>query len=130
MPPIELEARYEKAVLWEPPSSDIKQDDYGASRITPPAEVRVQWVTDKRRIQDVFGTTVNVDAMAVVAQEVKVGSLMWLGELADWTGTGSGGQDDEVMKVVSSSTQRDIKGRVTRRTVALQKFGDDVPATV
>lgn len=127
MPPIELQARFEAAVYWAPPQGDVKVDDYGETKVDDPVEIKVQWVTNRRQIEAVFSKTVGIDAMAVVDRDIPIDSKMWLGELADWTGTGSGGQDDEVMYVKAFSSQKDIKGRVTRRTVALSKSKDALP---
>jgi len=49
---------------------------------------------------------------------------MWLGELADWYGSGSGTNDDEVMWVVRQINVPDIKNRVARREVWLSKAQD------
>ena len=40
------------------------------------------------------------------------------------------GQDDEVMRVVTYSEQKDIKGREVRRTVGLARYGDSLPQRV
>ncbi len=47
---------------------------------------------------------------------------MWLGELADWYGTGSVDTDDELMEVKTFSQTPDLKARVVYRTVGLMRL--------
>ncbi len=127
MPPIELQARFEDAVLWPVVSGDVKQDNYGEVKVTTPVELKVQWVGVTGEMTDPMGNKVSTDAQVVVDREVKIGSLMWLGAYEDWLGTGSGDVDADLHKVVAFNFQKDIKGRVSRRTVGLQRYKDSLP---
>lgn len=124
MPNQETSHRFQTALLW--PYAGI--DDYGQPIVSStPQEIRVRWEHTRTEMTDPQGNTIVVDATAVVAQKVTIGSEMWLGDYADdWlgTGSGSGGDDDEVMRVVAYDEVPDVKGRVKWRQVGLQRKSD------
>lgn len=121
---IETDLRYQKAVLW----SASGYDDYGQVKVSAPVEIGVRWTNKRSEALDPQGNTIAVDASVVVGfSDIPIGSKLWLGSLSSWYGTGSGGQDDEVMEVVTSSKGRDIKNRGIRRTLGLKKFQDSSP---
>lgn len=124
MPAIETAYRRQKAVLW--PWSGY--DSYAEPLRGEPVEIDVRWLNKSREVPGPQGSPITVDATAVVDREIVVGSLMWLGELADWYGTGSAGDDTALMEVVAYGEVPDLKGRDIRRTVGLVYFRDTPPA--
>lgn len=125
MPPIETAWRYDKAVLWPVLTKlgRIVTDSHGRPRVsTNPVELDVRWEDTETEALDPEGNTVRIDATVVVDREIVPGSLMRKGELADWTGTGSGNEDTEVMVVKTYQRVEDIKGRHVRRVVGLARF--------
>lgn len=113
----------QKAVLW----SKSGTDRYGDPLRGSPSEISVRWVVTHRQASDPQGNPITIDAQVSTSQDIVVGSVMWLGELADWYGSGSGGVDDEVMEVVTRNRVPDLKGRVTRYEYGLAKYRDTLP---
>lgn len=132
MPHPETAYRTQKALLW--PASGF--DAYGQPKVGEPVELLVRWNAKRREATDPQGNSIMLDATVVVDREVAVGGTMWLAAdqspgsgtaLSQWYGTGSGDVDDEVMRVAIYSETPDLKGRVARRTVGLQRFRDTLP---
>ena len=118
MPPQEESHRLQKAVLW----AKAGTDDYGQHTVGDPVEIDVRWNARRRETADPKGNPLVLDADAVVDRVIAVGSRMWLGELADWLGTGSGADDEEIMEVMTYSETPDVKNRFSTRTVGLAHF--------
>lgn len=123
MPTPEVAYLRQKAVLW--PARFY--DDYGQPKIDSSVEIKVRWITKRSETLDPQGNTVQLDATVVVDRDIAIGSTMWLGKLADWYGTGSGGDASEVMQVVTFAKTPDLKGRAIRREVGLMRFRDSLP---
>ena len=123
MPPIEYEDRYQTCVYW----AINRPDAYGQMRVGSPVELTVRWVEKKRNVRDKEGNTVSIDVTVVLASDVTVDSIMRLGTLSDWLGTGSNDVDEGLMKVVTFDKTHDIKGREIRREATLMRFTDTLP---
>lgn len=123
MPSIEVIHLHQKAVLW---SATEVFNDYGEMQVGLPVEISVRWITGRAEGRDPKGFKVALDARVITNRRVDIGSQMWLGELADWYGTGSGsaGDDDELMEVVTYNETPDLKNRHFRREVGLKRFRD------
>jgi hypothetical protein len=121
MPALEVADRYQKAVLMPATGG---YDAYGQPVVGEAIEVTVRWVWEKQEVTDPQGNTITIDATAVVDREIPVHSRMWLGEIADWIGTGSGAVDNDLCEVRTASRTSDIKNRFVRRTVGLMRFRD------
>lgn len=112
MAAIETAFRRQKAVLW--PLSSI--DGYGEATTSTPIELLVRWVDKKDRMKGPNGEDVETDAQVVVDRDIAIGSLMWLGALVDWTGSG------EVAEVVAKTSTPSLKGTRFRRIVGLRRY--------
>lgn len=117
---MEVACRFQKAVLWPARSYDA----YGQVLRGGPEELEVRWVRGAFEETDPQGNTIAFEGTVVVDQEVPVGSLLWLGDVGDWYGTGSEGDDTEVLQVVRRRTTPDLKARATRRTLGLMRWSD------
>jgi len=97
---------------------------YGEPEVGPPQQIPVRWKYVKKEITTRDGDVVNIDAEVVVGLTILSGSLMWLGKLSDWLGTGSStlSKEPELMEVVSYYNTPDVKMRVIRRTVQLKRY--------
>lgn len=130
MPQMETAWRFQKAVVFP----KALADDYGEERTGTPFEVRVRWVHHRRKSMDAQGNTVMLDATVVADRVIDPGSKMWLGELADWYGTGSGSGDPdldtELMEVMSADVTSDVKNRNKRYTMGLRKYRYETPERV
>lgn len=120
MPTPERANRYQTALLFT--RSGI--DEYGRHTVSSPSEIKVRWDWNRRDVRRQDGTTITVEATALVGQVIAVGSQMWLGELDSWVGTGSSGDDTDLMEVVGYREVHDIKGRIATRTIDLARFMD------
>lgn len=117
---IEEAERYEAVVLW----NFIGRGEDGEPVVDAPIEIRCRWENIRKEMKDEKGNVVIVDAVVVVEREIKEGSQMWLGELDSWMGTGSSGDDTQVMEVIARGNIPDIKNRFRRRVVGLSRFRD------
>jgi len=130
MPAPEYVAKVHRAVLW--PLSGYGED--GEPTVGTPEDVRVAWKYGRSDALAPDGTRIAVDATVAIDQDVAIGSSMWkapsnlYSAVEQWSGTGSGGEDDEVMDVVTFNWAQDVKGRCTSRTVGLKKRMDVPPS--
>lgn len=133
MPAQELSHRREYALLWVKTGSDQRAQP----TVSPTSvDIQVQWVDKESEALDPQGNVIRVDAQAGVARDIPVGSIMWRGSYRDLEaslpGTGSATTTDVplsgLLQVVMFDGERDLKGRVTARTVGLVRWGDAMPA--
>lgn len=120
-PPLETMDRYQKAVLWSN-SGTGAGGDYGELMRGTPREIIVRWVNNRGLMRNANGDEVHIDASVVANELIQEGSLMWLGELSDWYGTGSGDQFASVMKVVANKDTPSIHARYRRYTAGLAYY--------
>ena len=118
MPPIERRDRFQLAALW--PTNGV--DNYGQPTFAGPTEIRVRWNDKRRESVDALGNVIAVDATAVVNEVIQPGSLMRLGPLEDWYGTGSNDAESGLMSVVTYDETPDLKARNVRREVGLVRY--------
>lgn len=121
MPAPEQSHQYQPAVLW--PFAGY--DGYGNPKVGSPYEIRVRWNDVQSRVLAPDGTTISVDATAVVNRKILVGSRMWLGELDDLPGTAFLPESGWV-EVKAYNESPDIRNRASNKTVGLMKFRDPV----
>ena len=124
MPSPETFAREQPATLWR--KTGVSQ--HGLVQVSAPEEVYVRWNQTTKMGTGADGQPVQLSAEVVTVEEVPIGSLMFLGELAEWLGTGSEGLDDQVHEVIGKDGTYDVKGRAVSRSLSLVKFRDAVPA--
>lgn len=100
----------------------------GQGRLEPTfaaaVEIPVRWVTGRTEARGPDGGTVSLDASIATDRRLVIGSQVWLGTLADWTGTGSDDTDAEIHRVATDRTARDVKGVYTRYEFGLQRWRD------
>lgn len=125
----ERSGRTQLAVLWPMTSvSSLNEPVLGS-----PVEISVRWNTKTSEWLDAQGNEEIRDGIAVVAQDIAIGSLMWLapdqtqGALEQWYGTGSAGNTAQLFEVKAFNSTPDIKGRHRRRTVNLMRFKGHLP---
>lgn len=97
-------------------------------QLTPPTS-GVRWNSSKRDGKDAKGQKISLDATVMVKVDIPIDSIMWLGSLTEWygTGSGSGAVDPEVMQVVSKNDVSDLKGRETTRNLGLMRYRGTPP---
>lgn len=122
MPSLEQMDRNQWALWWDP----VGVDEHNRRTFRPPAAFRVRWVQKRRELTNAQGDTLVTDGTVVLGRDIPVGSLLWLGEEADWYGTGSNNEDDRVMEVISVDKTPDLKGRVTRYEATVMRYTDTI----
>lgn len=132
MPPLETMDRHDHAVVWP----FVRWAGDGEPVVGEPYEVKVRWVDGRYERRQPDGSSRFYDAVAVLAEEVEVGSLMWQGRETDLP-AGSGSYTETsgvgVLYIVHDYRETtDIKGRTnnTRRTALLGRFRDTLPGVV
>jgi len=124
MPALEQTGLIHDVVLW-PRSGQAADGDWA---VGSPVDIKARWNQGRRQGTDPEGNTVALDGDLVLDQAVMVGSLVWLGTLADWNSTGSVGDTTEVMKIISVDVTSDIKGRATRYEAGFARHRDSPPS--
>jgi len=124
MPPMEEADCWDTAVLWE---HDGGFDAQGQPTYKDPVQLAwpngVRWIDKVSWSTDPLGNLVQVDATAVVLQDIPVHSRIWKGTLNDWVRDATlATRDQRVMVVKTSNSTDDTKGRFSRRTVGLMKY--------
>jgi hypothetical protein len=119
MPEQEVSHLYQRAVLW--PATGIPCRD-GQPQQGAPVEIACRWNNTQRNVTLPNGTTIAIDATIVVAQVVPDDSLMALGTLEDWQGTGSAEPDSDLCIVKTLAETPDFRGRAVQRTLAAYKY--------
>ncbi len=123
MPPLETSDLFQTAVLW----AKVSYDAYGEPTVAAPVEVQVRWEKGHRESRDPQNNVISFDATVVLPYQVAEGSIMWLGELADFMGTGSGEPDTELMEVMDFRVTPDLKNRATRFVAGLNRYKGTLP---
>jgi len=124
MPPLEHDNLCQTAIKW----SKTGYDKFGNETVGAYSELAVRWEYVQSEALDKQGNTISLDATVVTREEVNIGDQMWLGTSEDWLGTGSEGNESNVMYVVTQNVVPDLKNRNTRYNLGL-KFFMDTPAT-
>lgn len=121
MPPLESYDVYDDALLWA--AFENEPDAYGQFRVeSSPSQIKVRWLDTYRIVLDAQGNEIALDAMAVVRQDIAVGSRMVHSTLAEYLGTGSGLPDAAVFIVKTFNKTPDIKNRYYFREVGLMRL--------
>lgn len=116
---IESMSLRQDATLW---AAGTESTSIGRKKVLANTAIKVRWEESEQDALDVEGETIRVDALAVVDQDIAIGSLMWLGKRANWTvATG------ELKEVVTFSKIPNLKGTRFRRTVGLIRYSNDLP---
>jgi len=119
MPALETIGRHQNAVLWAVSTS---YSDSGRHKVSAAAAVTVRWESGTDEALDANGNTIAIDAKVVLNQSVAVGSIMWLGALADIASP-----PVDLMEVVVAKSTPSLKNRHTRYTVLLKRYSNTLP---
>ena len=115
MPRPEVSDLRQKAVLL---AATGKADTHGEFLVGAAQEISVRWSFDRRETRDPEGQSIAIDAVAAVAVAIPIGSRLWLGKLANFTGEAN----HTMMTVVNYREVPDLKARNFRRSVDLKKY--------
>lgn len=116
---IESMGRNQKATYW---AAGTGSTSLGRKKVLASTEIDVRWEDREQDALGPDGETIRVDSVAVVAQDIEVGSILWLGKRADWTSAVG-----NLKEVVSFSKVPNLKGTRFRRIVGLVRYRDALP---
>ena len=128
-PPLEVCDLEGTAVLWP----FLGYAANGELVVEEPVQLDVRWTWVRSSVVNSEGVRVAVDAKVVVDREVSEDSLLWEGELADLTGTGSTQPSPgDIMRVATVSEGRDFKydPRNVRRELGLVFYKGRLPTVL
>jgi hypothetical protein len=130
MPPFEYDDLNQTAVVLPPQlvGGIPRTNRMGEIVYDLPYQTAVRWVYVKRESKDSKGNTITIDADVVAAVSIVVGTIMWLGTMEQYIGTGSAGGDAiEFMRVETRNWGVDLKGRIVRYEYELSRFRGKMP---
>lgn len=132
MPRPEKSHRRQDALYWAYTGDDDNGDPLRDEEFT---ELKVRWEWGRKETVDAKGVVIAVDATVVVDREVPIYSFFWKGSVEDLAellpGTGridrTDVPTDDIMQVMTYKEVPDVKGRIARREVGLQRYSSRMP---
>ncbi len=121
---LENSSRHQKAVLWAASAANGVHD-YGVPKVSAKVQILVRWEERRQEAVDPDGNTIAVDIVAVVDQDIVIGSILWLGDIDDVATP-----PVDLKQVVTFSKPPDIKSRNFRRVVGLIRHSNKLPTLV
>lgn len=118
--------RTQKVIVWRKAGTNR----YGDPVVGTPGEFTVRWEKTRKDMMAPDGTRINVDVVMVYGPDLcdlAVEDAVWLGGLEDWYGTGSGGQESDVMRVAALDYVPNVRGTAAYREAGLVKHRDTPP---
>ena len=119
MPSMEVSDLHQYAVLWA--DSDTF-GNFGRRELSAGVEIKIRWQQKQGEVFDSKGNIVAYDSLAVVDRNIPVGSILWLGKLADIPNPVT-----NLRKVIAYSETPDVKNRIARRTIKMSRSSDELP---
>ncbi|MDB4786202.1 hypothetical protein OAG36_00560 [bacterium] len=119
MPSLETIDRTQDAVLWE--KNGTYTDD-GRHEVIAAAAIKVRWESGNVETLDSFGNTIAIDATVFVTQTIGVGSILWLGAIADIASP-----PVDLMEVQEYKNIPSLKGRHDEKVVLLRRYNNTLP---
>jgi hypothetical protein len=123
MPSLETAWRYQKLTYWA--ANGVS--DNGERLISSKVEIDVRWQLKQQQMIDEHGELFAVDGIAVVDRDIVRGSIVYLGESSEVSGTAT--HFEGLYEVVAKNQATDVKGRNTRRTIGFVQYHDRLPST-
>lgn len=123
MPALEDSDLNEKAVIWPRVGADAN----GNPIVGDPEEIDVKWNERRGRIR-LGNETSDYEAEIQVDQDILIGSAIWHGELADWSGVRPE-ESRDVMEVIAFQKTPDLKGREYLREIVVRRLRNSWPNT-
>ena len=118
MPPIEVQGRTQKAVLWE--RSDY--DDYGKYTVKTPVELVVRWEDGQRQSSGAQDSVIAITGKVYVDRLIPIGSIFWKGALKDIPASPT-----NLKEVIDLQEVPDLKGRNTQRIAIVETYNNQLP---
>ena len=113
----------QKAVYWALLGADsagvVDYDDYGQPQYTDPVEINCRWEEITIEFLDSQGTRQLSNARVYVGQDVDIGGVLMLGELADVTDDDIPKENDNAWEIRRFEKLPTLRNRETLRTVFL-----------
>jgi hypothetical protein len=113
--------RRQDAVLW----AVAGRDKYSAPKVSSPIALKVRWLDKQTETLDADNNVIQSDVMVKANREIKIGSILWKGKLADVPSPAT-----DLYQVIQSRSVTNIKNRETRYTVFLIRYSNTLPTVV
>lgn len=124
MPDIETDLLFQKALVWAPTGKKVT----GEITVShTPVEIDCRWIDTYREALSPDGQKIVLEATVIVAQDIAIGSIMWLGTEIDWFGTGSTSDNTRLMQVIYFKKTPDVDNMVYRRRAMLMRWRNSLP---
>ncbi len=118
MPAMEQMDRHQDAAIFVRTGVDA----FSESEHAAPVDHKVRWTWSRSFSTDANGNKIALDAKVVTAMAVPVGSLMYLGTVDAWYGTGSAGNDTELCEVVTDHSGPSLCNKFYRYSYGLKRY--------
>lgn len=122
MPPVEHIGINQTAVYWEKVGENIHLEEILAA----PREILCRWIDGETELPDAQGNPIAVQAVAVVKEDLVIGSILRLGTLASYIGSGSALTDDDIAYIQITNKVPDLDVKNYYRSVGLVRYGNRV----
>ncbi len=113
----------QKAVYWALLGTDsagvVDYDDYGQPQHTDPVEINCRWEEITIEFLDAQGTRQLSNARVYVGQDVDIGGVLMLGELADVTDENNPKENDDAWEIRRFEKLPNLKNTQFLRTAYL-----------
>jgi len=123
MPAFETMDRPQKITYWE----RLGTNRLGNFVIGSPIELKVQWDDRASRTMDSKGNWIGIDGTLFTNRVLKIGSIVRLGTISDWQGTGSGLVPTDLMEIKTGDEVYDLKGRNQVFFYGMMRYTDSLP---
>jgi hypothetical protein len=125
MPDLETFDLHDKITLW--PSVGV--DAYGQPTVADiPLSKIVRWINTRRIIRRQDGTSLQLDASAVVAEDINEGSIIWPNPIETLpAGTSFELSPNDLYEVIMFDSSTDLKKRHTYRELGLSRYKGKLP---
>ena len=112
----------QRAVLW----AFSRRDRNGEPKVSAAVEIAARWEEDLSQSIQADGSPIAINATVDVDRDIAVGSIMWLGELADLpVGVSTG-----LFEVMGFNKIPDYRGKNFSRSVQIRKWRSSLPTIV
>jgi hypothetical protein len=122
MPPLSEINLNETVVYWR----WLRNDRHNDPIVAPAVEINVKWEQQQTPGFDPQSRPIFFDVLVETSIDVPSGSILWYGELADWTGSASD-QDNQLMQVATKDRSTDVRGQDVSYILRLRRYKSTLP---
>jgi hypothetical protein len=124
MPDIETSDLLQQAMYWR---ANGVTGVSGEMKVEAGIEIPVRWEDAYREVIGPSGQKIGLTADVMADRDIKLGSILWLGSLEEWSNTGSGADETELYQVITKEVTPDIRAINTRWKLGLMRYRHSLP---